>query len=46
MAAGETGANAVIGPAVFGGYRDNPEADAKTFRDGWFLTGGLGHINV
>lgn len=42
---GETGEIAVIGPAVFAGYFDNPEANAKSFRDGWFLTGDLGHMD-
>ncbi|SDE77186.1 acyl-CoA synthetase [Limimaricola pyoseonensis] len=41
----ETGEIAVIGPAVFAGYFDNPEANAKAFRDGWFLTGDLGHMD-
>jgi acyl-CoA synthetase (AMP-forming)/AMP-acid ligase II len=44
--AGEMGEVAVIGPAVFAGYHDNPEANVKTFRDGWFLTGDLGHIDA
>lgn len=44
-AANETGEIAVIGPAVFAGYFDNPEANAKAFRDGWFLTGDLGHMD-
>jgi fatty-acyl-CoA synthase len=35
----------VIGPAVFAGYYDNPEANAKSFRDGWFRTGDLGHMD-
>ncbi|WP_279483654.1 acyl-CoA synthetase [Aureimonas sp. SK2] len=39
----ETGEICVIGPAVFAGYYDNPEANAKAFRDGWFRTGDLGH---
>lgn len=46
----EVGANVqgeicVIGPAVFAGYYDNPEANAKSFRDGWFRTGDLGHMD-
>src|ERR1700681_2362 len=41
----ETGEICVIGPAVFAGYFDNPEANAKAFRDGWFRTGDLGHID-
>ncbi|OSP55218.1 acyl-CoA synthetase [Pseudoruegeria sp. SK021] len=44
-APGETGEVAVIGPAVFAGYFNNPEANAKSFRDGWFLTGDLGHFD-
>ena len=35
----------MIGPAVFAGYYDNPEANAKAFRDGWFRTGDLGHMD-
>src|SRR5262245_36862017 len=42
----ETGEICVIGPAVFAGYYDNPEANAKAFRDGWFRTGDLGHIDA
>ncbi len=42
---GETGEICVIGPAVFPGYYDNPEANAKAFRDGWFRTGDLGHMD-
>lgn len=41
----ETGEICVIGPAVFAGYHDNPEANAKSFRDGWFRTGDLGHMD-
>ncbi len=41
----ETGEICVIGPAVFAGYYDNPEANAKAFRDGWFRTGDLGHMD-
>jgi fatty-acyl-CoA synthase len=40
---GQTGEICVIGPAVFAGYYENPEANAKAFRDGWFRTGDLGH---
>jgi fatty-acyl-CoA synthase len=42
----ETGEICVIGPAVFAGYYDNPEANAKSFRDGWFRTGDLGHVDA
>ncbi len=41
----ETGEICVIGPGVFAGYFDNPEANAKAFRDGWFRTGDLGHMD-
>ena len=46
VASGETGEIAVIGPAVFAGYFNNPEANAKSFRNGWFLTGDLGHMDA
>ena len=45
LAAHETGEIAVIGPAVFAGYFNNPDANAKAFRNGWFLTGDLGHMD-
>ena len=40
---GQTGEICVIGPAVFAGYFENPEANAKSFRNGWFRTGDLGY---
>ena len=40
-----TGEICVCGPAVFAGYYDNPDANAKAFRDGWFRTGDLGHLD-
>lgn len=43
LAPGETGEICVIGPAVFAGYFENPEANAKSFRNGWFRTGDLGY---
>jgi fatty-acyl-CoA synthase len=45
LGAGETGEVCVCGPAVFAGYYNNPEANAKAFRDGWFRTGDLGHMD-
>jgi fatty-acyl-CoA synthase len=45
MKPGKTGEICVIGPAVFAGYYDNPEANTKAFRDGWFRTGDLGHMD-
>ncbi len=43
---GETGEIAVCGPAVFAGYYNNDEANSKAFRNGWFLTGDLGHLDA
>jgi len=43
---GNTGEICVCGPAVFAGYYENPEANAKAFRNGWFRTGDLGHMDA
>ena len=43
LEAGERGEICVCGPAVFAGYLDNPEANGKAFRNGWFRTGDLGY---
>ncbi|TXR47880.1 acyl-CoA synthetase [Phyllobacterium endophyticum] len=45
IAPGKTGEICVIGPAVFAGYYNDPEANAKAFRNGWFRTGDLGHMD-
>ncbi|MFC4175058.1 acyl-CoA synthetase [Microvirga sp. GCM10011540] len=42
---GMTGEICVCGPAVFAGYYNNPEANEKAFRNGWFRTGDLGHMD-
>lgn len=42
---GQTGEICCIGPAVFAGYYRNPQANAKAFRNGWFRTGDLGHMD-
>jgi fatty-acyl-CoA synthase len=41
----EIGEICVCGLAVFAGYYDDPEANAKAFRDGWFRTGDLGYLD-
>lgn len=42
---GRVGEVAVRGPGVIDGYRDAPEADATSFRDGWFRTGDSGRLS-
>ncbi len=41
----ETGEICVRGLAVFMGYYNNPEANAKAFKGDWFHTGDLGHVD-
>ena len=43
---GAAGEICVCGLAVFAGYHNNPEANAKAFRNGWFRTGDLGHLDA
>ena len=43
---GVTGEICVCGVAVFAGYYNNPEANAKAFRNGWFRTGDLGNMDA
>ena len=42
---GEVGEVSIRGPNVTPGYEANPEANAKSFRDGWFRTGDQGVLD-
>ena len=42
----ETGEICVRGAAVFSGYFNNPDANEKAFKLGWFNTGDLGHLDA
>src|SRR5262249_16082096 len=42
---GGVGEVAVRGPGVIERYRDSPDADATSFRDGWFRTGDSGWLS-
>jgi amino acid adenylation domain-containing protein len=46
LAPGQTGEIAVRGPNVTRGYEENPEANLKSFTNGWFRTGDQGHIDI
>ena len=43
--AGEVGEVAIRGATVFDGYEANPDANARAFVDGWFLTGDQGTLD-
>ncbi len=45
LAEGQEGELCFSGPSVTPGYWENPEATAKTFRNGWLHTGDLGYIH-
>lgn len=42
---GEIGEIAARGPEVFEGYEGDAAANRAAFRDGWFRTGDLGHLD-
>ena len=45
LPAGERGEIVIQGPNVITGYENNPEANAKSFTDGWFRTGDQGFLD-
>ena len=42
---GERGEVVIQGPNVVAGYENNPEANAKSFTNGWFRTGDQGFLD-
>jgi acyl-CoA synthetase (AMP-forming)/AMP-acid ligase II len=46
LPSGAAGEVAVRGASVVDGYRDAPEANAASFRDGWFRTGDQGALSA
>ncbi len=42
---GERGEVVIQGPNVVSGYENNPEANAKSFTNGWFRTGDQGFLD-
>ena len=45
LPSGELGEVVIQGPNVIEGYENNPEANAKSFTNGWFRTGDQGMID-
>jgi acyl-CoA synthetase (AMP-forming)/AMP-acid ligase II len=45
LAAGERGEVVIQGPNVVREYENNPEANAKSFTNGWFRTGDQGYLD-
>jgi acyl-CoA synthetase (AMP-forming)/AMP-acid ligase II len=43
---GERGEIVIQGPNVITGYENNPDANAKSFTDGWFRTGDQGFLDA
>jgi acyl-CoA synthetase (AMP-forming)/AMP-acid ligase II len=46
LATGERGEVVIKGPNVVSGYENNPEANAKSYTDGWFRTGDQGVLDA
>ena len=46
LAGGERGEVVIQGPTVLDAYANNPEANAKSFTDGWFRTGDQGFLDA
>jgi len=46
LATGERGEVVIKGPNVVSGYENNPEANAKSYTDGWFRTGDQGFLDA
>ncbi len=42
---GQRGEVVIQGPNVVSGYENNPEANAKSFTNGWFRTGDQGYLD-
>jgi len=45
LKANDIGEVAIRGRDVFNGYENNPEANAKSFTNGWFRTGDQGYLD-
>ncbi len=45
LAPGQRGEVVIQGPNVFKGYENNPEANTKSFSNGWFRTGDQGYLD-
>ena len=45
LGVGERGEVVIQGPNVVSGYENNPEANAKSFTNGWFRTGDQGYLD-
>src|ERR1051326_4382986 len=46
LATGQRGEVVIQGPNVVAGYENNPEANAKSFTNGWFRTGDQGFLDA